>query len=230
MVMISANQIRAARGILNWPQKTLADKSGIGVATLRLIEKSDENITNTSANKLYQTLENAGLEFFENDGVGFRKDSIKTYRNMQAQDMLYDLFETAKASGQPVYIICKSWKALSDFLSLNDAFNLKRFERITRNIIVNCLLAEANHIHEQKIRFNFRALPGLFSAGACHCMIGNQYIIAEPESNGGYIYLSLKSIRQHEAFYNEFKSQWDKAIPLLTATDDKHSYMMANAI
>jgi len=230
VAIISANQIRAARGILNWPQKTLADKSGIGVATLRLIEKSDENITNASASKLFQTLENAGLEFFENDGVGFRKDSIKTYRNIQAQDMLYDLFEAAKASGQPVYILCKSWQSLSDFLNLDDTFNLKRFERISKNLAVNCLLAEATHIHEQALAFNFRALSGLFCAGACHCMIGDKYIIAEPESNGGYIYLVLKSTRQHEAFFNEFRPQWDKAAPLLTAINHQDDNKMSIAV
>lgn len=228
--MISAKQIRAARGMLDWPQKTLADKSGLGVATLRLIEKDDNIMTNASAVKIRQAFEDAGLEFLENDGVGFRKDSIKTYRGMYAQDMLYDLFELAKEAKKPVYLLCKSWDTLVDFLGLTEDSNRKRFERISKKVTINCLLADSSHIQEQKLSFNFKALPGLFAAGVCHCMIGNKYIVAEPENDGGYIYLVLKSVGQHEAFYNEFKPLWEKAVALHIASNDSEGSAIAAAV
>ena len=63
--MITSEQIRAARALIRWSAVDLADKSGIGVATIRRIELMDglpaANTRTLSAIK--STFELSGIEF-----------------------------------------------------------------------------------------------------------------------------------------------------------------------
>ena len=76
--MLSSSQIRAARALLGWSGTGLAEKSGVGITTLRRYELQ---IGIPSANTsvlltLKETLENAGIEFtgdpLVNPGVTLR--------------------------------------------------------------------------------------------------------------------------------------------------------------
>jgi len=63
--MLSSGQIRAARALLRWSAQDLADKSGIGVATIRRLELQEgvpSSNTKTLEN-LQRVLEVAGIEF-----------------------------------------------------------------------------------------------------------------------------------------------------------------------
>ena len=63
--MITSCQIRAARALLNWSARELADKSKVGVATIRRMELAD-GIPSSNAQTLdliEKTLEKSGIEF-----------------------------------------------------------------------------------------------------------------------------------------------------------------------
>jgi len=63
--MILSAQIRAARALLRWSALDLAEKSSVGVATIRRIELTD-GIPSSNARTLdilLKTLEAAGIEF-----------------------------------------------------------------------------------------------------------------------------------------------------------------------
>lgn len=69
--LISA-QIRAARALLRWSAHDLALHSSIGVTTIRRAELTDAETSMTKANDLAlrRTLENAGVEFIDENGGG----------------------------------------------------------------------------------------------------------------------------------------------------------------
>ena len=63
--MITSDQIRAARALLRWSGKDLAEKSGIGFSTLMKME-SDPGVPNSNFktfNALKKAFEEAGVEF-----------------------------------------------------------------------------------------------------------------------------------------------------------------------
>jgi transcriptional regulator with XRE-family HTH domain len=70
--MIRSVQIRAARALLGWRQEDLAKASGVGTATIYRIEKSENSITGYASTlvRIQAALEQAGIEFIENDEVG----------------------------------------------------------------------------------------------------------------------------------------------------------------
>ena len=78
--MISSRQIKAARALLGWKGQDLADKRGVGVATLRRYEAQEGS---PNANKfvikaIKSCLEEAGIVFsgepLTDPGVKLRKD------------------------------------------------------------------------------------------------------------------------------------------------------------
>lgn len=73
--MITVLQLKAARVMLNWSAKDLAQISGVGVATIRRYEMQDGIPSGNTQNlfKLKMVLEKAGIEFtgapLKNPGV-----------------------------------------------------------------------------------------------------------------------------------------------------------------
>jgi transcriptional regulator with XRE-family HTH domain len=78
--MISSRQIKAARALLSWKGQDLADKSGVGVATLRRYEAQDgmPNANKFVIKAIKTCLEEAGIIFsgdpLTDPGVKLRKN------------------------------------------------------------------------------------------------------------------------------------------------------------
>ena len=78
-IMITGAQIRAARGLLRWSARELAEHSGVSLPTIQRME-SAEGVPSASAksvDSVQRAMERAGVEFIaENgggDGVRFRE-------------------------------------------------------------------------------------------------------------------------------------------------------------
>ncbi len=74
--MITSNQIRAARAMLRWSGKDLAEKTGLGFSTLMRLE-SLEGVPGTHAKTLEaieKAFKDAGIEFIgtPDNGPGIR--------------------------------------------------------------------------------------------------------------------------------------------------------------
>lgn len=70
--MLTAEQIRMARGFMRWSVAELAKASGVSSATIRRMEESDGVPKSLADNlgKLQRTFEAAGLEFIPENGGG----------------------------------------------------------------------------------------------------------------------------------------------------------------
>jgi transcriptional regulator with XRE-family HTH domain len=68
--MITPQQCRAARGLLDWTQQQLADASRIGVATVRLFEGEAAESRHATLEVLRRAFELAGVEFIDENGGG----------------------------------------------------------------------------------------------------------------------------------------------------------------
>ena len=76
--------MRAARGLLGWSQAELAEKSRVGLSTVRRMEGDSGHVRVYSDNllKVQRTLEEAGIQFIDQDdisGVGVRLREPERY-------------------------------------------------------------------------------------------------------------------------------------------------------
>jgi transcriptional regulator with XRE-family HTH domain len=70
--MISSRQIKAARALLGWKGQDLADKSGVGITTLRRYETQD-GVPNANTFVI-----KAIKDCFEDAGIVFSGDPVKS--------------------------------------------------------------------------------------------------------------------------------------------------------
>jgi len=69
---LTSAQIRGARALIRWRAQDLARESAVGVATIRRAELAEGDTAMTAANNaaVRRALENAGVEFIDENGGG----------------------------------------------------------------------------------------------------------------------------------------------------------------
>ena len=73
--MLVAYQIRAARGLLHWSARVLAERAGVSISTVQRMERAGGSVTGHtgSMRRVQHVLERAGVEFLaDDDGLGVR--------------------------------------------------------------------------------------------------------------------------------------------------------------
>ena len=68
--MISPQQCRAARGLLDWSQQYLAKRAGVGVVTIRQLEGESHEPRRATLAVVRGAFEAAGVEFIDENGGG----------------------------------------------------------------------------------------------------------------------------------------------------------------
>ena len=68
--MITSAQCRAARALLKWSQEELAERSGIGVATIRTFETDTSSPYSRTLETIKATFEASGVAFIDDQGSG----------------------------------------------------------------------------------------------------------------------------------------------------------------
>ncbi len=73
--MLTAQQIRAARGLLRWSARELAERAGVHLATVQRMERFDGTVRGTARTvaQVERALEAEGIQFLpDNGGPGVR--------------------------------------------------------------------------------------------------------------------------------------------------------------
>jgi hypothetical protein len=68
--MITPEQCRAARGLLDWSQGDLAQKAAVGIVTVRQLEADTHTPRRATVDVIRRAFEGAGVEFIEENGGG----------------------------------------------------------------------------------------------------------------------------------------------------------------
>ena len=216
-MMISPEQIKAARAMLDWSQEALAQASGLSPATIHNLEKG--HISPRSAREVRRTFESKGFEFFENNGLGLNPDEIKVYKGTGSPDRFYeDMLATAKENGGEIAAIYKSQEILLRSLGVANAANPERLERLGKMAAVKCLFSEAHNTSLQVPEFQFRALPKYQIGHSSFFVCGNKYAIVLTKEGKDFTYIVMKSVDMAQSGWREFLPLWNSAVPLLNAS------------
>ena len=97
--MITIEQCRGARGLLDWTQQDLADASGMSKTAINNFEKGYSDIKNESLRAIRQAFEALDIEFLP-DGIRRRHDQARLLKGPNAfAELLEDVADTLKAGG-----------------------------------------------------------------------------------------------------------------------------------
>ena len=70
--MITANQLRSARALLNWTQQDLAKRSGVSEDSIREIESGKTEPRKNTLRALIRAIDDAGVNFIMGDSPGVK--------------------------------------------------------------------------------------------------------------------------------------------------------------
>ena len=99
--MITARQIRAARGLLGWSGEQLAEKAGLTRPALSNIEGEKVTPNDSTISSIASVLDMNGVEFLEGDGVRIRQQEVRTYSGKAGYRQLLDhIYATLKRGGR----------------------------------------------------------------------------------------------------------------------------------
>jgi transcriptional regulator with XRE-family HTH domain len=100
---ITTAQIRGARGILNWSQQDLAQRTGISATSIGSIENGQTTPRESTLQTIRSTLEGGGIEFIGTDGIRKKSAYLDIWRGNEGfKKLSNDMFETIKLDKQEV--------------------------------------------------------------------------------------------------------------------------------
>jgi transcriptional regulator with XRE-family HTH domain len=102
---ITTAQIRGARGILNWSQAELAERTGISATSIGSIENGVSSPRANTLATIQRAFEEAGIEFLPASGVRLRDELILVKEGPDALDnLLDDIYKSLLDKGGEVMI------------------------------------------------------------------------------------------------------------------------------
>lgn len=97
---ITTAQIRGARGILNWSQQDLAQRTGISATSIGAIENGQTTPRESTLATIRKTFENSGIEFIGFEGVRVQSSYVQTLKGEEGfSAFLDDVYNTAVQYG-----------------------------------------------------------------------------------------------------------------------------------
>lgn len=98
--MITTAQIRGARGVLNWSQGDLSERTGITATSIGEHRKRIDPAAQLNPANYQKAFEDAGIEFLAMEGIRFRTNYIQNLRGRDGfSDFLDDVYKTAITHG-----------------------------------------------------------------------------------------------------------------------------------
>lgn len=96
---ITTAQIRGARGILNWSQHDLSERTGISATSIGSIENGASIPRENTLNAIKKAFEDSGIEFMPNQGIRVQSGDVQIFRGRSGfLDFMNDVYETLKNS------------------------------------------------------------------------------------------------------------------------------------
>lgn len=206
---ITTAQIRGARGLLNWSQNDLSERTGISTTSIGSIENGLSIPRESSLAAIVKAFENAGIEFLPNDGVKKRSSEIRIFQGRQGFWEFYqDIYNTLSAKPGEVVVSNVDERQFEKWLG---ADNLKvHVERMRgiQNVSYKILIKEGDHYYLATPDYSeYRWMPKDLFASIPFYVYANKLAILLFGEEPTVIVLNYPSVA--EAYKSQFNAIWN---------------------
>ncbi len=206
--MITIQQIKAARALLEWTQEDLAQASGLSKPSINTLERRIANPKIETMLTIQRCLEEAGVEFLEG-GVKTTSFALKT-KVFEGSDslllLLNDIFETLKGTDKELMI---AGIDESKYQSLGGKHVLEQInKRIKYGIKTKLLSCEGDRNFIEPIE-HYRWVPKDFFSRTPYYVYDNKYAILLWGPPQKIVLIENQEIA--ETFRQQFLALWDVA-------------------
>ncbi len=207
---ITTAQIRGARGILNWSQADLAERTGISATSIGSIENGVSTPRANTVSTIQRAFESAGIEFIDG-GVRLQRSDIRIFEGRDGfADFYKDIYETLRQKPGEVLVSNVDERDFEKWLGLDNVRihvdHMKKISGVTYKIAIRegdtYYLASADYAQ-------YRWLPrDMFSAVPFY-VYADKLAILLFKHEPTVIVLNYAAVA--DAYRLQFKAMWDKA-------------------
>ena len=209
--MISIEQIKAARALLEWTQEDLAKAAGLSKPSINNIERRIAHPKVDTLLSIQKAFEEGGVEFTDGPGVKLNNTPLKTYV-WEGEDSLmrltHDIFETLQGTGEPLRVAGVEEKK---FRGMGGDRIVKAIEKRLKHGIKNKILSLEGDTNFIEPAEHYRWLPKEFFPRTPYYVYGNKYAIFLWGPPKKVVVIENAEITQ--SYREQFEALWNVATP-----------------
>jgi len=152
--MLTAAQLRAARGLLDWTRTELAKAANISPETVKNIEHGTFRPQEQTADAIRKAFAQHDVIFTENEGVQLKKDTVTRYDGIEGfKNFMEDVYATAKLmaeAGQqdkPFYMSSLDDRFFIKYLGDFFTAHIQRMNALKEKFRMRILVKERPHTY-----------------------------------------------------------------------------------
>lgn len=210
--MITPDQIRAARALVNWSQTELAQRTGLAVPTIANIEAGKQEPSAKTISKIVDTFLSAGIEFIGERGVEKSKTDVQHYYDEKGfKSFLDDLYEVARTQGGDISLFNASPNNWLKWIGDDWWFNVHapRMHKIKDNFDYRLTCKEGEKKFMSSTFGRYRWIPRhLFNEDAAFYVYGGSVAFIDFQNNS----VAITAIHQPQVAHAMrilFNSAWE---------------------
>lgn len=209
--MITAAQLRAARGLLDWTRSELAKASGLSAETIKNIEHGIYTPQESTIAAIVNTFSEHDVEFAEDEGVRVRKNRVRVYTGRAGyKEFLDHIFNTLKDSGGRIRQFNLGDDKHLPFAGDFAEEHIKRMERI-RNLDAKVLLPPGDKGFAASY-CQYRGLHKEHEMLIPYYIYSDYLIIPIRKDDQKIEIVSVHSEDLAARYVEQFESLWDNAV------------------
>lgn len=146
--MLTAAQLRAARGLLDWTRSDLAKAASLSPETIKNIEHGAFRPQDATSTAIIRAFASFGVEFTDNEGVMRRRDVVTRYDGREEfkrfMDDIYRVVSDPTQGEKPVYVSNVDDRMFIKYLGDYTDIHVDRMNELykTKKTIVKVLTGE----------------------------------------------------------------------------------------
>ncbi|MEZ5814227.1 MAG: helix-turn-helix transcriptional regulator [Alphaproteobacteria bacterium] len=213
-MLLTPDQIRAGRALINWSQADLAQRSGLARPTIVNIETGVQAPELKTLEKIVKAFDEGGVHFGVNESVHLRAQNVKIYRgSAEVEGFFRGVHNFAKSTGGDIFVSNVDERTFEG--SMSREFVQSYYARMTasnKNINFKILIKEGDDFMPASSYASYKWDPKERFADVPFYVYGDCLSIFlfldEP------IIISLYDQEAADTFKEKFLIQWKTALPV----------------
>ena len=215
--MMTAAQLRAARGLLDWTRADLAKAAEVSPETIKNIEHGTFRPQEATTAAIIKAFTMHDVEFIENEGVRKRRDSVVNYHGHDEFCRFFDdVYETIRSTGDAS--ICISGvdeKLFQHHLGNYHDFHAKRMVAL-KELRVRSLIREGDTNFVCSEYCDYRWVPSVHFRSVPFYVYGEKLAIITFHEQLDVNVAVINSQIVAGAYREQFEIMWNESIPPVT--------------
>ena len=214
---ITTAQIRGARGILNWSQSELAERTGISATSIGSIENGISSARANTLITIRKAFEDAGIEFIGLDGVRIRNGDIRIFQGKESFMEFFDhVYETVKNKSGEIFVSNVSERKFIKLAGERADEHMQRMAQL-KGLSFKVLLKEGDQDFAASQYVEYKWMKKEFFASVPFYVFDKQLAIILLEDEPRILLLQYPAIA--DAFRLQFLAMWHTAmVPMREAS------------